>query len=81
VRTAEGVRLIEPYIHGFGAQDAELLLGYQLEGPSRSGTPVGWKTIRVASTDGIERIGVTSLRANAEYTGEARGFLAIHCQV
>ena len=81
VTTDIGVRVVEPYIHGFGALGEELLLCFQVEGPSRSGVAVGWKTLRLESVEAIERLSVVPLRPNEEYAGRARGFRSIHCQV
>jgi hypothetical protein len=81
VRTAEGNRVIEPYIHGFGAQGEELLFGYQVDGPSRSGVSVGWKTLRLSSIEELQLLTVVPLRPQEEYVGRARGFRSVHCQV
>lgn len=81
VATGEGVRVIEPYIHGFGASGDELLFGYQMEGPSKSGVSEGWKTLRLSSIEHIECLHVVPLRPQEEYAGEARGFRSVHCQV
>ncbi len=81
VRTSEGVRVVEPYIHGLGSDGGELLFGYQLEGPSRSGVSEGWKTLRLSSVESIERLHVVPLRPQETYAGRARGFSSIHCQI
>jgi hypothetical protein len=81
VTTAEGVRVVEPYIHGFGDGGSELLFGYQVDGPSKSGVSAGWKTLRLSAIEDIERLHVVPLRAQDEYAGRARGFRSVHCQV
>lgn len=81
ITTAEGLRVIEPYIHGFGADGSELLFGYQVDGPSKSGVPTGWKTLRFSALEDVERLHVVPLRAQEDYAGRARGFRSVHCQV
>lgn len=81
LRTSEGDRLAEPYIHGFDTTGEEQLLCFQVDGPSRSGRTTGWKTLRFASIVSAEPLTVVSLRARDEYAGYGRGFRTVHCQV
>lgn len=81
LRTREGDRLAEPYIHGYGAHGEEQLLCFQVDGPSRSGASTGWKTLRFDSIVSAESLTVVSLRPRDEYAGYGRGFQIVHCQV
>ena len=81
MRGREGERVVEPYVHGFDPTGVESLLCFQVEGVSRSGRPVGWKTLRIRSLISIETLEVITLRPSDEYAGYGRGLSDVHCQV
>ena len=39
--------MVEPYCHGWSLANHEVLRGFQISGPSRSGVGHGWKVFRV----------------------------------
>lgn len=47
-------RLLEPYTLGINKKGNWALRGYQLEGPSKSGNPEGWKMFRLDRIENIE---------------------------
>jgi predicted DNA-binding transcriptional regulator YafY len=42
-----GVRVVEPYVLGYGSDDQALLRAFQVWGASASGRPIDWKLFRL----------------------------------
>jgi hypothetical protein len=50
-----GMRIVEPHCHGISKDNNELLRGYQTEGYSQSGNPVGWKLFSVGKISSLKQ--------------------------
>jgi predicted DNA-binding transcriptional regulator YafY len=75
-----GLRTVEPHAHGFAADGAELLSGYQTFGVSASGDLPGWRTFRL---DQIATLRVTDdpFTPRPDFDGARPGFSQLHCAV
>jgi hypothetical protein len=72
---------VEPYVHGWAADEREVVLCYQTTGESKSGRREGWKTLDVAKIEGMVATGVFVLRPRDDYAGYGRGIATVHCRV
>ena len=77
----DGERVVEPYVHGFDPKGAESLLCFQVQGVSKSGRQVGWKTLRLGKVTTIVTLEVVTLPQRDEYAGYGRGLTDVHCRV
>lgn len=49
-----GDRVVAPFVIGASSEGVALMRGYQLEGLSRSGKPVGWRVFKVSEMLHVE---------------------------
>lgn len=49
-----GDRVVAPFVLGVSSAGVALMRGYQLEGVSRSGKPVGWRVFKVSEMLNVE---------------------------
>ena len=76
-----GARTVEPYCHGISTAGNEVLRGYQTDGYSESGQPVGWKLFEVSRISNLRQTGTTFPTNRPGYNPNDRGMSPIHCRV
>jgi hypothetical protein len=75
-----GDRLVEPHCHGTSAAGQEMLLAYQTDGHSSSGSHQGWKMFAVARMGPIADAGVRFAGPRPDYD-PTRALTSVHCSI
>jgi hypothetical protein len=76
-----GLRTVEPHCHGVSKDGNELLRGYQTEGYSQSGNPVGWKLFSVSKISSLQQTGEGFSSNRPDYNPNDRAMKSICCRV
>lgn len=77
-----GKRLVEPFCHGFSADERELLVVFQRSGCSTGGAPTGWKTLAVDDLSLVEPLDEVFASDRPGYRpGVSKQIVEIHCSV
>lgn len=74
-------RLVEPHALGVSGVGEEMLVGWQVSGPSRSGAETGWKNFRLSD---IRRLVVTGIKFSGprpEYSSDTVQLAEVICQL
>jgi hypothetical protein len=76
-----GLRVVEPYRHGYSTAGNEVLRGYQVSGYSRSRTSSGWRLFDVGKI-GQLRVAPETFPANRPgRMAKDRAMRSMHCQI
>jgi len=76
-----GVRVVEPFCYGESTKGNLVLRGYQIEGYSTSGSPVGWKLYRESEMINIQLTGRNFTEIRPYYNPNDKGMDRIICNV
>jgi len=76
-----GIRVVEPHCHGISTAGNEVLRGYQIEGFSESGNPVGWKLFDISKISSITSTGKTFAQNRPSYNPNDKAMKTVHCNV
>jgi len=76
-----GTRDVEPHVHGFGQDGAELMRGYQVSGFSRSGQTTGWKLFRLDEVRAMALTDRSFASARDGYEPNDPLLASIHCRL
>lgn len=78
-----GVRLIEPYSHGFSRDGREILVAFQRAGASSSGHGEGWKAFNADDLVEVEMLDIPFVVNRADYRagGLSKNLADVHCCV
>lgn len=76
-----GMRTVEPHAHGYSKAGHAVLRGYQLEGASSSGVPVGWKLFAIGRMGPATGTGTRFATPRAGYARWDREMTTVCCQV
>jgi hypothetical protein len=76
-----GLRVVEPYRHGYSNVGNEVLRGYQVGGYSRSRTPSGWRLFDVGKMGQIRSAPEAFMTNRPGYAAKDRAMRSVHCQV
>ncbi len=77
-----GMRVVEPYCHGFMAAHREVLWGYQVSGYSEPGSPPeGWRLFETAKITSLRYVGETFPTNRPGYNPRHSGIESVHCHV
>lgn len=74
-------RVVEPFCHGTSTAGKELLRGYQVDGQSASGAPVGWKLFAVSKIVGLSQTGETFSGVRSDFNPSDPAMSDVHCHV
>lgn len=74
------VRVLEPHLHGAGADGAELVLGWQVRG-GPDVDPLGWKLLRLDETTDIQSIAKSAYVPRIGYVRDHEQFVKVFCRV
>lgn len=78
-----GLRLVEPYSHGFSRERREVLVAFQRTGESDSGHVQGWKAFHVDEMGEVVILDVPFMVNQAGYRGGgySKNLGEVHCCV
>lgn len=76
-----GTRTVEPHAHGTSTAGNEVLRGFQTDGVSRSGEPVGWKLYTAAKMSAFRQTGQTFSSNRLGYNPNDEAMAVVHCHV
>lgn len=74
-------RVVEPHIHGVDRHGHDALAGYQVDGGSESGEPVGWKLFHVADIHGLQILPARFHRPRQGYNPDDATFSSVHARL
>ncbi|AEM78240.1 hypothetical protein [Thermoanaerobacter wiegelii] len=76
-----GIRIVEPFCYGESTKGNLVLRGYQVDGYSSSGNPIGWKLFIVDNMHNISLTGRKFSGLRPDYNPNDRGMVRIICNV
>ncbi len=76
-----GLRVVEPYRHGYSTAGNEVLRGYQVSGYSRSRNPSGWRLFDVQKMGQLRSAPETFAASRPGYAAKDRAMRSVHCHV
>jgi hypothetical protein len=76
-----GLRVVEPYRHGYSNAGNEVLRGFQVSGFSRSRNPSGWRLYDVGKMGQLRSAPEMFSTTRPGYMAKDRAMRFTHCQV
>jgi len=75
-----GLRVVEPYRHGYSTAGNEVLRGYQVSGYSNSRNPSGWRLFDVGKMGELRSAPETFSANRPGYAAKDPAMRFVHCQ-
>jgi hypothetical protein len=75
-----GLRVVEPYRHGYSTAGKEVLRGYQVSGYSQSRNPQGWRLFDVGKIGQLQAAPETFAATRPGYNAKDSAMRFVHCQ-
>jgi hypothetical protein len=76
-----GIRIVEPFCYGISTAGNPVLRGYQIDGYSSSGNPIGWKLFKVSEMSDISLTGNKFTDIRPHYNPTDKSMYRIICNV